>query len=167
MLESNGSLSTEFKAEAVSDLYQPGDLKLSVVSTLTSGWLECNGAAVSRVPYAGLFAAIGTTFGIGDGSSTFNLPDFRDRFPIGQSNTKAIGSTGGADSVTLTITELPSHNHSTTVPHFSAPGNGSSGGGAGWVIEDGSAAYGSSSTGGGAPFSIMPPWMAVKFLIKT
>ena len=51
--------------------------------TLPEGWLLCNGAAVSRSTYAGLFAKIGTKYGTGDGSTTFNLPDFRDRYPIG------------------------------------------------------------------------------------
>ena len=51
--------------------------------TVPSGWLLCNGAAVSRTTYAGLFAKIGTRYGAGDGSSTFNLPDMRDRYPIG------------------------------------------------------------------------------------
>ena len=51
--------------------------------TLPSGWLLCNGAAVSRVTYAKLFTRIGTKYGAGDGSTTFNLPDFRDRYPIG------------------------------------------------------------------------------------
>lgn len=51
--------------------------------TLPSGWLLCNGAAVSRSTYAKLFTRIGTKYGAGDGSTTFNLPDFRDRYPIG------------------------------------------------------------------------------------
>ena len=50
-------------------------------NTSPSGWLACNGAAVSRTTYADLFAAISTTFGVGDGSTTFNLPDLRGRFP--------------------------------------------------------------------------------------
>lgn len=59
--------------------------------TLPEGWLLCNGAAVSRSTYAGLFAKIGTKYGTGDGSTTFNLPDFRDRYPIG-AGTNAVGT---------------------------------------------------------------------------
>ena len=59
--------------------------------TLPEGWLLCNGAAVSRSTYAGLFAKIGTKYGTGDGSTTFNLPDFRDRYPIG-SGTNALAT---------------------------------------------------------------------------
>lgn len=59
--------------------------------TIPSGYLLCNGTAVSRITYAGLFAKIGTTYGAGDGSTTFNLPDFRDRYPIG-AGTNALGT---------------------------------------------------------------------------
>lgn len=51
--------------------------------TIPAGWLLCNGAAVSRTNYARLFAKIGTRYGAGDGSTTFNVPDMRDRYPIG------------------------------------------------------------------------------------
>lgn len=74
-----------------------------------SGWLICDGSAVSRTTYATLFALIGTTFGAGDGSTTFNLPNLVDRVPIGKSGTKALASTGGsADAVVV------SHNHGAT-----------------------------------------------------
>jgi microcystin-dependent protein len=86
------------------------------VPTSGSGWLYCNGAAVSRTTYDDLFAQIGTTYGVGDGSTTFNLPDMRGRFPIGL-NLTAVGNinsgvTGGAATVTLGATETPSHGHS-------------------------------------------------------
>ena len=60
-------------------------------STIPSGYLLCNGAAVSRTKYAGLFARIGTAYGAGDGSTTFNLPDMRDRYPIG-AGTNTLGT---------------------------------------------------------------------------
>src|SRR6056300_1859825 len=69
-------------------------------ATIPSGFLECDGAAVSRTTYADLFAIIGTTYGSGDGSSTFNVPDLQDNVPIGKSNNKALASTGGANTVT-------------------------------------------------------------------
>lgn len=68
-------------------------------ATAPTGWLLCDGTAVSRSTYADLFAAVGTAFGTGDGSTTFNLPDLRQRFPLGKaaSGTGAtLGGTGGA-----------------------------------------------------------------------
>ena len=94
-------------------------------SSVPSGFLECNGANVSRSTYADLFGIIGTTYGSGDGSSTFGLPDLQDNVAIGKSGTKALASTGGANTVaasgnvggstanaTLTTAQLASHSHS-------------------------------------------------------
>ena len=94
-------------------------------SSVPSGFLECNGAAVSRSTYAALFAIVGTTYGAGDGASTFNVPDLQDNVAIGKSGTKNLGSTGGANTVastgnvggstanaTLSTSQLASHSHS-------------------------------------------------------
>ena len=76
-----------------------------------AGWLPCDGSAVSRTDYATLFAVVGTTYGAGDGSTTFNLPDLSGRVVIGVSGTHALGSTGGSETVTLTSDQLPAHSH--------------------------------------------------------
>lgn len=78
---------------------------------LPAGYLPCDGSAVSRSTYATLFGVIGTTFGAGDGSSTFNLPDLSGRVPLGVSQSHALGTTGGSETVTLTEQELPAHVH--------------------------------------------------------
>lgn len=80
-------------------------------------FLYCNGAAVSRTTYANLFAIIGTTYGVGDGATTFNIPDLRGRTVIGQGagtglTTRALGAKGGEETHVLTIAELASHVHS-------------------------------------------------------
>ncbi len=62
------------------DLNAPGTVQWFAAQTPPYGWLECNGSAVSRVTYANLFAVIGTTYGAGDGSTTFHLPDLRGEF---------------------------------------------------------------------------------------
>ena len=93
-------------------------------SSVPSGFLECNGAAVSRSTYSALFAIVGTTYGAGDGATTFNLPDLQDNVAVGKSGTKALASTGGANTVassgnvggstanaTLTTAQLASHSH--------------------------------------------------------
>jgi len=71
-------------------------------SSVPSGFLECDGSAVSRSTYADLFAIVGTTYGSGDGSTTFNVPDLQDNVAVGKSGTKNLASTGGANTVTAT-----------------------------------------------------------------
>lgn len=99
-----------------------GEIKAHTGSAAPAGFLLCQGQAVSRTTYAALFAVVGTTYGVGDGSTTFNIPDGRDRVLIGAGSTYALGSTGGAASVTPTLTvavaghalsiaELPPHPH--------------------------------------------------------
>ncbi len=100
--------------------------------TAPNGWLICNGAAVSRTTYSELFAAIGITYGSGDGSTTFNLPDLQGKtaFGLGAAPFNILGSSGGGTSVTPTLnssaltvdiaattTTLPNHVH--TVPAHS------------------------------------------------
>lgn len=85
------------------------------------GWLQCAGGTVSRVTYARLFALVGSVYGAGDGSTSFTLPDFRGKIPVGsnllQSRDKDIslmpvGSVGGEQNHILTIIEIPAHTHS-------------------------------------------------------
>lgn len=85
-------------------------------ATAPQNWLLCDGSAVSRSTYASLFAAIGTQYGTGDGSTTFNLPNLKGRTIVGLDSTQtefdALGETGGAKTHTLTSSEIPSHTHS-------------------------------------------------------
>jgi microcystin-dependent protein len=83
--------------------------------TAPTGWLLCEGQAVSRTTFARLFDAIGTTYGTGDGSTTFTLPNLRGRVPVGRDITQTefdvLGETSGAKTVTLDATQIPAHNH--------------------------------------------------------
>ena len=101
------------------NIIPPGCLMMYPSNTPPSGWLLCNGSAVSRLTYSALFAIIGTTYGTGDGSTTFHLPDMRGRTPIGTGTgtgltARNLGQTGGAETHTLTTSEMPSHTHSAT-----------------------------------------------------
>lgn len=83
-------------------------------STAPGGYLLCDGSAVQRSQYSDLFAAIGTSFGAGDGSTTFNLPDMRARVPLGVSGSHTLASQGGSASQTLSVSHLPAHTHTGT-----------------------------------------------------
>lgn len=78
-------------------------------STAPDGWLLCDGSAVSTTTYSNLYNVIGITYG-GSGSN-FNLPDLRGRVPIGVSPSHTLASSGGAETHTLTVEEIPEHNH--------------------------------------------------------
>ena len=85
-------------------------------ATAPDGWLLCNGAAISRTTYANLWALVSTTYGGGDGTTTFNIPDMRSRMPIGAGSgtgltTRAIAATGGTESVVIASGNLPTHAH--------------------------------------------------------
>lgn len=88
LLEGCGVALNAAKKDQLLDLLKPsvsvqGQVAFFARSTAPTGWLKANGAAISRTTYAALFAAIGATFGAGDGSTTFNLPDLRGQFPRG------------------------------------------------------------------------------------
>lgn len=80
-------------------------------ATAPEGWLLCDGSAVSRSTYSALFDVIGTTYGAGDGSTTFNVPDLSGKVIIGVSGTHALGTSGGEETHTLLTAELPAHTH--------------------------------------------------------
>ena len=91
-------------------------------SSAPTGWLMCDGSTVSRTTYSDLFSVIGTTYGSGDGSTTFALPDLRGRFVAGVDNmggtdagrinwSNTLGTSGGSQTHTLSSTNLPPHNH--------------------------------------------------------
>ena len=91
---------------------EPAGIIMPFAGTVApQGYLLCDGSAVDRTTYATLFGVIGTTFGSGDGSTTFNLPDLGGRVPLGVSQAHTLGSTGGSETVTLTESELPAHVH--------------------------------------------------------
>ena len=89
-----------------------GSIYMYAGSTAPSGFLICDGSAVSRTIYADLYSEIGTAYGSGDGLSTFNLPDLTGRVIVGVSLSHSLGDTGGEETHVLMTSEIPSHNHS-------------------------------------------------------
>ena len=136
---------------------------------LPDGWLYCMGGEYSRADYAGLFDVIGTTYGDGDGTTTFNLPDLRARFVEGLSavNPAFMGATGGAQNHTLTVAELPAHHHTQRMR------NGNSmllaGGSTNRVSVTSTSEFNlataidTADAGSGNNFSIMPPFMMLAY----
>jgi len=160
-------------------------------SSVPTGFLECNGAAVSRSTYSALFAIIGTTYGAGDGASTFNVPDLQDNVAIGKSGTKALASTGGANTVqstgnvggstanaTLTEAQLASHKHTFTSTTPNAPLQNSNVG-QGFPASTGTYnnmnntgsgtghQHNLSATFTGDSTSVVQPYLAIIYIIKT
>jgi microcystin-dependent protein len=162
-----------------------GGMVMWGTASAPSGYLLCNGSAVSRSTYSALFAVVGTAFGSGDGSTTFNLPDFRDRFPVGAGTTYSANSTGGSkDAIVVSHTHTgtssvsdPGHTHYTTYPYAYQ--------GATPTLQSGSFNFFSfadtmshaftgvtvatsiSTTGSSGTNANLPPYLGVYFIIKT
>ena len=161
-------------------------------STPPSGFLECNGQEVSRSTYAALFAIIGTTYGAGNGSTTFAVPNLQDDIVVGRSPTKTLASTGGANTVacsgttqagigntTLTESTLPAHTHQ-PFPEatkgrnpYGSMGMGQSGtqGNSSFTMPNvGSDGAHNHSAGGnfaGDANSVLQPYLTIMYVIKT
>ena len=147
-----------------------------------SGWLLADGSAVSRTTYATLFTAIGTTFGVGDGSTTFNVPDLKGRVPAGKEavatrlttggggvDGATLGATGGTDSHTLTSSQIPAHAHplnSGNSYFLMRTTGGSVGLGAGTGLAD-TVTNPSNNTGGGSAHPNAQPTIVLNYIIKT
>lgn len=159
------NIETAINAQVSGDTLPVGAIIPYTKTTAPVNWLICNGSAVSRTTYSQLFNIIGTQYGEGDGSTTFNLPDLRGKHPMGYDSTQtefnALGKTGGEKTHTLTINEMPSHSHQAD---YSQSGG----------VNIGVTAMGSKmgtstvlkSTGGDQAFNVLDPYTTTTYIIK-
>lgn len=145
-----------------------GGITMYAGATAPSNYMICDGTAISRTDYTRLFDVIGTTYGAGDGSTTFNLPNLKGRVPVGydssQSEFNSIGKTGGSKTHTLTQAQMPG-----SVPSVRQVGSnewscgiwGNHGTGYGINLPG---QYGTS--GQGQPHNIMQPYISLNYIIR-
>ena len=137
--------------------------------TAPDGWLLCDGSAVSRTTYANLFSVLGTKCGVGDGSTTFNLPNIKGRSLVGvdpdDTDFNVVGKTGGEKEHTLTVDEIPSHHHDVGWDYEGAAGSGH-----GtllrpqWINPQNQ--YDTSDTGGGQAHNNLQPYIVMNYIIS-
>lgn len=161
----------DFLANLTTVLLTPGLMFDFAGTVAPTGYLLCDGSAVSRTTYAALFNVIGVTWGIGDGVNTFNLPDFRRRTAVGSGGAgtgtlgNAVGNTGGEETHTMTLSELVAHTH----PPLVGTGFTAAGGGGGSTPPTGTLGTEATtgSTGSSTPFNVIQPSAVVLKIIKT
>lgn len=162
-----------------------GSMQMFGGASAPSGWLLCDGTAVNRITYAALFAVIGTTYGSGDLVMTFNLPDLRGRMPMGAGTGTGLnasgsgvpggtaqtartrGQWGGEETHLLTVSEMPAHNHSSTIPVLAAVSGGPANLNSGTTFQTYNLSSIMNNTGGNARHATLPPYVVVNYIIKT
>lgn len=172
-----GNTYNEVMLDIMSDPLPIGTILLfPVQSPPSSKWLCCNGTYISQSTYSELYALIGEKFGVNNGSN-FKLPNLVQRFPYGGNSSGAdvIGFTGGTETETLALSQIPSHDHTIAHNHTIPIADGSgvqarSGRGTstnvGTLATSASSAANSGLSGGGGPHNNLPPYLTLLFMIK-
>lgn len=163
----------------------PGTIQMYAGSIAPEGFLICDGSAINRIDYSVLFSIIGQTYGAGDGVTTFNIPDLRGRVPLGagtgtavDATTHTLGDQNGAETHTLTVDEMPNHEHkfqrqqwySSDTQISSSTGTiyswkSTTGGTTYYGYQGGNGQYG--PIGGSQAHSNMQPYLAINYIIAT
>lgn len=170
MFNADGSLSTTFQSEAAQFSTPTGAYMYFATLNVGSGWLYCDGREVSRTTYAGLFSALGTAHGAGNGTTTFNLPDGRGRSLIGSGTGDGLSVFRdinspyvGEETHVQTVAELAPHVHEWDGPETRTEERGDGAN----LVWRGTAVDETSSTGGGAPMNITHACLVAHLHIKT
>lgn len=152
-----------------------GSIMAWATNTPPANWLLADGSAVSRSVYSSLFAVIGTQYGVGDGSTTFTLPDLRGRVPVGKNGGTfgTLGATGGAETHTLTEAQLPPHKHTVNIDYKDDTGAHNHGSRGGQLMQGSLNRSGvstdantMSTVGSGQAHNILQPYQVVNYVIK-
>jgi microcystin-dependent protein len=151
-----------------------GEIRMFAGNFAPAGWMFCEGQLLPISDNETLFNLIGTTYG-GDGESTFALPDLRGRIPVHQGNGVALAETGGAEDITLTVSQIGAHAHSllatSDIPAQTSPANNLPGQAAVKIYRNGSPSVWLNpqvvaSTGGSQPHTNFQPYLCVDFIIS-
>jgi len=151
-----------------------GEIRMFAGNFAPAGWMFCEGQLLPISENETLFNLIGTTYG-GDGESTFALPDLRGRLPIHMGNGFTLAETGGVETVTLTVSQIPAHSHpllaSTDVPTLNTPQSNVTGQAAAKIYRSGSPSFNLApqsigNTGGSQPHNNFQPYLCVDFIIS-
>ncbi len=146
----------------------PGIISMYGGVNSPTGYLFCNGQAVSRTTYDRLFSVIGTIYGNGDGSTTFNLPNLQGRVPVGkdaaQTEFDTLGETGGEKTHTLTVDEIPAHTHTyVNQPNSVSPAVSLT---TTDVADNVNVTQTTGSTGGGQSHNNLQPYIVLNYIIS-
>lgn len=165
---SDGTLDHKFLTQAA----PVGSLTAYASTTAPTGWLLANGQAVSRTTYSALYLVLGTSYGVGDGSTTFNLPDITGKGIVMASSTQSalqglnratLGAIGTTTSHTQTLAELAPHTHTITADNTDDSNNN------GTAADQGDGtpnSISSNSAGGGSAFNTLDPYIILNYIIK-
>jgi microcystin-dependent protein len=142
-----------------------GAVMIWTTATAPTGYLLCNGAAVSRTTYSDLFGVIGEIYGIGDGSLTFNVPNLKGSVPVGldasQTEFDTLAEADGHKTHTLITGEMPAHTH--TVNGARVPGSAGGTGSSACDLQNNT----TSSAGSGGAHNNLQPYLVMNYIIKT
>lgn len=165
-LEIEGNLIVNGQGGVAGDTLPLGTIQEYAGNEIPNSWLLCDGSAISRIAYADLFEVIGTTYGEGDGSTTFNLPDLKGKTIVGldedDTDFNKLGKIGGEKEHILTIEEMPSHRHPTRY------GDTEGGDGSGYRFSNTLATSTQivESAGGNQAHNNLQPYIVFNYIIK-
>lgn len=152
-----------------------GEIRMFAGNFAPAGWMFCEGQLIPISENEVLFNLIGTTYG-GDGQSTFQLPDLRGRLPLHQGNGFTLAETGGVETVTLTVSQIPAHSHPFLASSNNAAGSSPTGNtvgevGATQIYREAAPASAMSvqscaTTGGSQPHDNFQPYLCINFIIS-